>query len=207
MDIITLSGTVSASSTLPTFYDVFPDLVSPKDIIAQDKFSDGYVGGLEGTTLSNGLVWTRLNSNAVYLKVAAGGYVYADTETTTSGMKVTDANIKRCYTSIEWGGSGFAGILFRMQDTTNHYQITIGEAGDGLRVEKKGTNPQIYTAALGLVVGKRYDIGVNDTGSQLLIYVNGILELTIDDAVSVGSSVGLSARGAANKIYELVIGK
>lgn len=209
MNIITLSGTVAATSALPTFASIFPSLVEPSKIMLQDQFLTN-AGPLVGRAIEKSdtqRVWALLNTSSNFWQVEGG---YASTNAVgTSRVIVTHKNSGKLYAAVEYGGSSFAGLVLRAVDPSNYWQITLAAANAGLRIEKTvaGVNTVVKSVGLPLTNGKIYHLGITYDTTGMTVAVDNVVLATITDAdLSANTAVGLSSGTTTHKIWEFVAG-
>lgn len=204
MNIVTLSGTVSASSTLPTFNDVFPSLIEPSEITLYDSFLGG-AGDLDQKLLEqsdNGQKWQALGTLGKNWRVADGGYAYSN----YTGKTFITTNHKttgRIYAAIEHSGDSYAGVVCRFANQDSHFMITLSSIG-GVRIDKRVAGVTTsQTFAMTFNAGQVYHLGVTYTEREIKVYVDNNLTLTASDtALSVNTGVGLVSANTLNKVWE-----
>ena len=204
MNIVTLSGTVDSTSTLPTFNSVFPSLIEPSKIMLHDTFSGG-AGDLDQKLLEqsdNGQKWQALGISGKNWKVAGGGYAYS---ATTSRILITTTHktSSHIYAAIEHSGSSYTGVVCRFADQNNYFMITLSSIG-GVRIDKMvGGVTTSQTSAMTFVAGQVYHLGVLCTESEITVYVDNNLILTASDtALSANTGIGLVTSSSSHKVWE-----
>lgn len=212
MKIITQSGTVSTTSKLPTFNNVFPALIEPSKVVLHDLFETGVGSVLNNRSLDKGGVWTVLGGGNIPLTVKESGYISmnstgiarAYTEHKTSG---------RVYAAIEFGsGMSTVGLFFRWAGQSDTFELTLSYTQKNVVLKKMVSG--VTTALTGQAVnqvdlesGTTYHVGVEYTETGFKVYIDDTLIYDIEDSsLSNNTGVGLYIAGESNKVWEFAAG-
>lgn len=196
---------------MPTFNELYPDLIDPQKLRVYDGFGTHPNGALRLRPLpiaNAGQAWT-LGNTATYFQVQ-DGEVHS---TTTGYIAAPCAADGKAYAAIRWGiASSFAGLMVRFVDVNDYgARVSLSAVSGGqVRIEKREggeTPPLLQAVNTPLVVGNVYLLSVEFSGSDYTVRLNGTVVATITNpAHDDKTGVGLSAGNAAHKFLEFAAG-
>lgn len=196
---------------MPTFNELYPDLIDPQKLRVYDGFGTHPNGALRLRPLpvaNAGQGWT-LGSTATYFQVQDG-----EAHSTTTGYIGTPVSADgKVYAAIRWGiSSSFAGLLVRFVDVNDYgARVSLSAVSGGqVRVEKREggeTPPVLSITPLPLVVGNTYLLSVEFSGASYIVRVNGSVVVSFENAAHMDKTgVGMSSGNTAHKYLEFSAG-
>lgn len=212
MKIVTMAGSVPASSSLPRFSDLYPSLISPEKLKVVDGFSAHAAGALAGKSppVSSiaGLVWGVTGASVPVDPTLDGGVVTGG----VGGLNVGHLNLGR--TSYELLGTfrrqdnGIIGMALRFNPaTSDRVTFYFDGAVNAINLIASG-GPLLRQVAFNPAVGESFKLRAVVTPTQLTVYNNGTLVMdTANSAHNTNTHAGIIFNGSTtSRCLEFVVG-
>jgi Glycosyl hydrolase family 98 C-terminal domain/Glycosyl hydrolase family 98/Bacterial Ig-like domain (group 4)/Domain of Unknown Function (DUF1080) len=144
--------------------------------------------GGTSTVLTDPTILTS-GRNGVMKIVAATG----TPSTTLAGSDSWSSQIVRSLVQVTAGSSATVGLLVRMQDATDGYEVLLNQATGHISLVKETAG--VFTtitsgAAVTLAQNQWYEVGVQIQGDQFTVSLDGVTKFTARDSTYAAGSVG-----------------
>ncbi len=197
-NVITLKGTVPATSNLPKFSDLYPNLIPPNKIIANDTLQRSPT--VDITDASIGGTWVEsiggftVQSDGTYGDLDSANIAYIN-----SGSADVKFQLDVDQSSV------LAGIAFRVQDSDNYLRYVVGNTTSVLQKVVAGSATAIG-AGVALVGSAPHRIKVVATGDTIKCYDNGTetFSATVTD-FNAETNHGIYSDRIANRLSDFIL--
>jgi hypothetical protein len=196
IDTSLAKGTIalySFNNTGSFFDDVLVEDLLTGNVLLSDNFND-----------HDHLGWTIVDEGNVsgpsQWSAATGALVQSSNIGSTSGYLGTYALFTRgswqdyrVRLKMRSADDDQIGVMFRFQDSENHYRFLWGQGSVGHRLVKreKGANKVIAQDKVPYIAGKNYDVEIVAQGSSLKVNVDGKAVFSVTDESFKNGTIGL----------------
>lgn len=208
---VTLSGTLPAGSTYPTFDEVYPSLIPPALRSYQDDFSGGSGAAITGRSVPIAPTATTWQGSSV--TVSADGYISAATATRCNFSVGATIALSGQYMAriVNQGGAGLCGIEIRRVGTQSYIaMLNFSSSVVGL-YRTDGAVPSLITqTAFATETGRTHMLRyVVDDGDHK-IYVDNVpdpyIHITGEDDFRTNTPAGLYFQSTTARVYGFAAG-
>jgi|GEM_PF-6675142 len=164
-NVITLNGTVPSDSVLPRFSDLYPNLIAPNQIIANDSLERTPTVDITDSSIDG--AWAEIVGG--FSAQSDGAYGDLD----ASNIAVIDssnADVK-FQVDVEQANS-LVGIAFRVQDASNYIRYVVGNTTSVLQVVTAGSAASV-SPGVALVGSAPHTLKVVVSGNSVKCFDNG----------------------------------
>lgn len=200
-NVITLNGTVPATSNLPKFSDLYPNLIEPNKIIANDSLKRTPSVDIADASIDGS--WVELTSGFTVQSTGAFG------DTDSACLAVIDSGLADLKFQVEVEqSSSLAGIAFRVQDADNYLRYVVGNTTTVLQKVVAGSATAISpgVALQGGGGAVPHTIKVVATGDVIKCYDNGVetFSETVTD-FNTETQHGIYSDRIANRLSDFIL--
>lgn len=197
-NVITLNGTVPATSNLPKFSDLYPNLIEPNKIIANDSLKR--TPSVDITDASIDGAWVELTSGFTVQSTGAFG------DTDSACLAVIDSGLADLKFQVEVEqSSSLAGIAFRVQDADNYLRYVVGNTTSVLQKVVAGSATAI-SPGVALVGSAPHTLKVVVSGDSVKCFDNGTetFSETVTD-FNTETQHGIYSDRIANRLSDFIL--
>lgn len=197
-NVITLKGTVPATSNLPKFSDLYPNLIEPNKIIANDTLKRA--PNVDITDASIDGAWVELASG---FTVQSDG-AYGDTDSACIAVINSGSADLKFQVEVEQA-SVLAGIAFRVQDSSNYLRYVVGNTTSVLQKVVAGSATAI-SPGVALVGSAPHTLKVVVSGDTIKCFDNGteVFNETVAD-FNTETQHGIYSDRIANRLSDFIL--
>lgn len=208
---VTLSGTLPAGSTYPTFNEVYPSLIPPALRSYQDDFSGGSGSSVTGRSVPIAPTATTWQANGV--TISADGYITGPGGTRCAFTAVPELALSGQYMARigNINGAGKCGIDIRRAGTQSYIAMLDFSASTVALFRTDGPTPSLITQTAFLTAaGRAHTLRyVVDDGDHK-IYVDNVpdpyIHITGEDDYKLNTAVGLIFAASTTRVYGFAAG-